>query len=76
MEELAREGYTVLFSTHDPQQALQYAHQVLALSNGRVASSGAAKEVITTKLIRQLYRVETEFFDTPRGTVILPEVEK
>ena len=76
MEELAREGYTVLFSTHDPQQALQHAHQVLALSGGRVAACGAAKEVITTDLIRQLYRVETEFFDTPRGTVILPEVEK
>ena len=74
VRELAGEGYTVLFSTHDPQQALRFADRVLALSEGKVAAEGAVETVLTQELLRRLYRVETEFYETPGGTVILPEV--
>lgn len=75
VRELTEEGYTILLSTHDPQQALWFSHRVLALENGAVAAEGPAREVLTADLIRRLYRVDTAFWDTPQGPMILPEVK-
>ena len=69
---LARQGYTVLLSTHDPQHALRFSQKVLALSGGQVAADGCTAEVLTPKLIRRLYGVETVVLDTPCGRVLLP----
>ena len=76
VQELARDSYTILFSTHDPQQVLHYAHRVLAVAQGRVAAEGTTGEVLREDLIRRLYGVETAFFHTPRGIAILPEGTK
>ena len=74
--ELAAEGYTVILSTHDPQQALRFSDRVLALAEGRVVALGEVGEVLTRDLLRRLYHVETEFYMTPKGAVILPEVRE
>lgn len=74
VKDLSREGYTILLSTHDPQQALRFSDRILALAQGQVAAAGPTEEVLTPALLARLYRVEAEFFKTPRGTVILPEV--
>ena len=74
--ELAREGYTVLLSTHNPQHALTFADRVLALHNGTVAAHGTAKEVLNPELLRRLYRVEAILADTPGGSVIVPLTEE
>lgn len=73
-KDLSREGYTILISTHDPQHTLRFADRVLALLDGSVAGEGAAKEVLTPQLVRKLYRVETVFFETPGGPVLLPDL--
>ena len=74
-KELSQEGYTVIFSTHDPQHTLRFADHVLALSGGKVAAAGKTGEILTPELIRRLYRVETAFYETPKGPAILPELE-
>lgn len=50
-------GYTVIFSTHDPQTAMDYADQLLALKNGGVAAFGPASALPDTALLRELYQV-------------------
>ena len=69
---LARQGYTVLLSTHDPQHALRFSQKVLALSGGQVAADGCTAEVLTPELLRRLYGVEAVVLDTPCGRVLLP----
>ena len=69
---LARQGYTVLLSTHDPQHALRFSQKVLALSGGQVAAEGDTVEVLTPELLRRLYGVEAVVLDTPYGRVLLP----
>lgn len=69
---LSQDGYTVLFSTHNPQHALQYADTVLALQNGTVAAFGAAEQVLTPSLLQSLYGVTAHLADTEYGRVILP----
>ena len=75
VRQLARQGYTVLLSTHDPQHALRFSQKVLALSGGQVAADGDTAEVLTPGLFRRLYGVETVVLDTPCGRVLLPGEE-
>ena len=72
VKDLSRDGYTVLLSTHNPQHALWYADKVLALSDGRVAAFGRTGEVLSPALFGTLYGTQTQLYETPGGTVILP----
>ena len=61
---LAGEGLGVLFTTHDPNQALRYADRVLLLRDGRALASGKASELLTPERLAALYGVAIE---TVRG---------
>lgn len=68
---LAKQGYTVLLSTHNPAHALRYATHVLALQNGGVAAFGETDEVLTKSLIERLYGIPVQIvsLDTPAGSI-------
>lgn len=70
---LARRGYTVILSTHDPQHALRFADRVLALSGGGVAAFGAAKDILTAELLSRLYGVDAALLETEHGPAIVPK---
>ena len=57
---LAREGYTVIQTTHHPEQSYMYSDRILAIQKGRVLVEGAPKEVLTEDTIRALYGVDVE----------------
>ena len=65
MKTMTREGYTVLFSTHNPEHALQYASHVLVLKDRRIASDGPTDEVLTEPLIHDLYGLDTRIVRVP-----------
>ena len=54
---LASQGYIVIFSTHDPNQAFRYADRVLALRDGQVLSAGNPEEALTGEVLSRLYGV-------------------
>ncbi len=58
---LAERGYLILLNSHNPQHALDYAHRVLAIRDGRTRAFGKPGEVLTPELIRELYGVEVDF---------------
>ncbi|MBQ3488077.1 MAG: ABC transporter ATP-binding protein, partial [Clostridia bacterium] len=71
--DLARDGYTVLLSTHDPQHALWFADRALALHQGRILAYGAPREVVTADLLQRLYGRRIALIDTEQGPVVVPQ---
>ena len=71
---LAQEGYAVIQSTHDPEQAYRYSHRILALYGGQVAAFGTPQETMQSTLISQLYGVLVAGFSLMEDTarVFLP----
>lgn len=67
--ELAREGYLIILSTHNPDHAFLYANRVLVLQNGGVIAEGNPDAVLTEEVIRQVYGVDTRIstFEDERG---------
>jgi iron complex transport system ATP-binding protein len=55
---LSRQGYSIIMSTHNPEQAFLFIDRVLALHNGIIAADGPPSQVLTSELIRTLYNVE------------------
>ena len=57
---LTRDGYTVIQSTHDPDQAYRYSDRILALRGGCVLALGTPSETVTSPLISELYGTGVE----------------
>ena len=60
VKSLTDDGYTVIQSTHDPDQAYLYSDKILALYDGRVMAWGTPRETICSDLISKLYGVDVE----------------
>ncbi len=75
---LARDGYTVIQSTHDPDQAYLYSDLILALCRGKVLAWGSPRETISNSLISRLYDVEVEVCSLREDTfrVCVPAVQR
>ena len=54
---LSREGYTILFSTHDPDAAFRYSDRVIAFSDGRIIRDGNPGTVLTSDVLSTLYSI-------------------
>ena len=57
---LAREGYTVIQTTHHPEQSYLFSDRILTIQNGRVLKEGTPEEVLTEETIQALYGVDVE----------------
>lgn len=57
---LTRDGYAVIQSTHDPDQAYMYSDMVLAMYDGRILAWGTPQDTINDKIISTLYGVDVE----------------
>ena len=67
---LAREGFSILLSCHNPEQAYRYSDQILALYNHEVLAFGTPQQVITPDIMSTLYGLPMDvtslFEDTHR----------
>ncbi len=66
---LAREGYTVIQTTHNPEQSYQYSDRILAIQNGTVLTEGHPREVLTAQTMEQLYGVQVDVLRLCNDTV-------
>jgi iron complex transport system ATP-binding protein len=66
LDKLAERGIGIIFSSHDPDQALRHADSVVMLLDGNVVYSGAPDHVITSDNLKQVYGVDVD-------VVLLPD---
>ena len=60
VKRLTKEGYTVIQSTHDPDQAFLYSDKILAMHDGQILAWGTPQEVMNRELISKLYNVDVD----------------
>lgn len=74
VKKLCREGMSVLISSHNPQHALWFADEIIALDQGRIAAAGDTKTVMTPELMRRLYGVEVRFCMSEGVQFMIPDI--
>jgi len=60
VKRLAKSGYLVVLSTHNPEHALFYADSVLVLKGGKALTYGKPESILTPELIENVYGVSVE----------------
>jgi iron complex transport system ATP-binding protein len=64
---LAAEGLGIVFTTHDPNQALRYADRALLLRDGRTVADGLVGRTLEREALESLYGAPVEIV-ADRGT--------
>lgn len=57
---LGERGYTVIMSTHDPNQAFMHANRALVLKDGRVLAEGDPAQCLTEELLSHVYGIKVQ----------------
>lgn len=57
---LVADGYAVVQTTHDPEQAFMYSDKILAIHGGQVLAWGTPQEVMQPELMSKLYGIDME----------------
>ena len=57
---LARDGYTIVQATHNPEHAFMFSDRVLAIHGGKVLADGAPSNIVTEELMHKLYTVDID----------------
>lgn len=60
LKKLASEGYTILMSSHNPEQSFMFADRIVAMKDGRILSCGNPAEIMNEKLMRELYGIDVK----------------
>ncbi len=80
VRQLAREGLSIVQSTHQPDHAFLYSDRTLVINHGRVHAYGTPADVITKELVSDLYGVDVEvnslYDDKVRVCVPVHEIRK
>jgi iron complex transport system ATP-binding protein len=70
LDEIARlklRGATILFTTHDPNQAMRIADRTLTISREGRVQMGATREVLTRDSLASLYGIDVQLTSGPSG---------
>ena len=72
---LAREGYTIIQTTHHPEQSYMFSDRILALQNGRILQNGLPKQVLNAENMEKLYGVDVEVLSLyqDRARICIPK---
>ena len=60
VRQLSQEGYTIIQTTHHPEQSYLFSDRILAIHDGRVLTEGTPSEVLTVDTMRRLYGVDVD----------------
>lgn len=73
IQQLRNQGLSFIVSSHAPNDALNYADQVLLLNEGWVLDYGKPREILTESMLSSVYGVRTEVIYEQKGEIKIPK---
>src|SRR5215471_10873699 len=67
IRDLAREGFGIVLSTHDPDHALMVATCVAIIADGGLRAVGPPEQVVTAETLSAIYHTDVRIEQTPSG---------
>ncbi|MCS7096951.1 MAG: ABC transporter ATP-binding protein [Candidatus Methanomethylicia archaeon] len=75
MREVSSNGITIIFTTHDPNEALIVSDRVYLINEGKVIVSGPSSEILSKDVIKNVYKVDVMYMKNEYATAILPIIK-
>lgn len=70
-----RYGMTVIMVLHDINHALQYADELVVIKNRGIFAQGSPREILTVRLIEEVFNVRADIFVNSQGVSVLSPIE-
>jgi iron complex transport system ATP-binding protein len=67
---LAKQGYAIVLSTHEPDHALNIGTKVVIVQEGRIAATGTPQEIVTSERLSSLYNIGVVVEPTASGGTV------
>src|ERR1700716_2106972 len=67
IRDLARQGFGIVLSTHDPDHALLVSTRVAIIADGALRAIGSPDAVVTAEMLSAIYRTQVLVEETPSG---------
>ncbi|MBQ0018788.1 MAG: ABC transporter ATP-binding protein [Clostridiales bacterium] len=64
LRKLVSEGYTIIQSTHNPEQTYVFADRILCIRDGIIYRQGKPQDVMDEKLIKDMYGIDVEMVES------------
>lgn len=64
---LAKQGYAIVLSTHEPDHVLTIGTKVVIVQNGHIAAVGTPREIVTSERLSSLYNIGVAVERTESG---------
>jgi len=64
LRKLIADGYTVIQSSHNPEQAYMFADRIICIRDGLIYKEGRPAEILDENLIKDLYGIEVEMISS------------
>lgn len=76
LKTLSAEGYTIIQTTHHPEQSYMFSDRILAVQNGQLLMDGKPSEILTKDTMKVLYGVDVEVLSMyeDKLRVCLPQI--
>lgn len=72
IKRLSRDGkLTIVMTTHDPNEALNYSDKIILMNNGRIVFVGDPSEV-HAKTLEEIYRIPIKILDWENRRLVIP----
>ncbi|MBE9563170.1 MAG: ABC transporter ATP-binding protein [Proteobacteria bacterium] len=70
LKKLVADGHTIILSIHDINLAVRYADNIIIVNKGNIVDSGHPEQVLTDKMINNIFKIDLERITTNKGEVM------
>lgn len=72
LKKLAESGKLIIACSHDPNHLLWFAENTLVIKNGEILASGKTEDIITNRLLKEIYGSEYNILNNGSNKIIQP----
>ncbi len=74
ISELKSQGYSIILSTHNPEQALWFSDKVMFLDDKKILAFGKTDDVISSDLLKQIYGIDIDLIEKDGRKLCFPKI--
>lgn len=71
---LKKMGYSIILSTHNPEQALWFSDKVMFLDNKKILAYGRTKDIVSPSLLKQIYGIDIDLVEKDGRKLCFPRI--
>ncbi len=76
ISQLKTQGYSIILSTHNPEQAMWFSDKVMFLDDKKILAYGATQDIITADLLKQIYGIDIDLVEKDGRKLCFPRIQK